>query len=180
PILRDSPLRVVSYGEALGLGGARERFERLMREAIEPDQQTGRLRVGLTPHAPYTVEGPGYEQCVSAARQRQLPLATHLAETPAETEFLLHQTGAFRDLWEHLSQWRDDIPLAGLRPVPFAQAVGLLDYPALLAHVNYCEDEDLRLLAQSQASVVWCPRTHRHFGHPPHRWRDMLQAGINV
>lgn len=180
PILRESPLRAVSYGEALGLGGARQRFERLMGEAVRLDQQTDRLRIGLTPHAPYTVDRLGYEQCVSVVRPQRLPLATHLAETPEESEFLLHQTGAFRELWEGLGQWRDDIPLAGLRPVPFAQIVGLLDYPTLLAHVNYCEDGDLRLLAQSQASVVWCPRTHRYFGHPPHRWRDMLQAGINV
>src|SRR5205085_1840563 len=24
------------------------------------------------------------------------------------------------------------------------------------------------------------PRTHAYFGHPPHRWREMLAAGINV
>ncbi|HSV15726.1 MAG TPA: amidohydrolase family protein, partial [Tepidisphaeraceae bacterium] len=34
--------------------------------------------------------------------------------------------------------------------------------------------------ASGQASVVYCPRTHAYFGHPPHRWRDMLAAGINV
>jgi aminodeoxyfutalosine deaminase len=68
----------------------------------------------------------------------------------------------------------------GGSPVAFAHAIGLLQYPTLLAHVNYCDDAELDLLAGGQASVVYCPRTHRYFGHPPHRWRDMLRCGINV
>ena len=51
---------------------------------------------------------------------------------------------------------------------------------SLLAHVNYARDADLDLLAAGSASVVWCPRTHEYFGHPPHRWREMLDRGINV
>jgi cytosine/adenosine deaminase-related metal-dependent hydrolase len=61
------------------------------------------------------------------------------------------------------------------------QSVGLLDLPAaLLAHVNYCDDAELDLLARGRASVAYCPRTHAWFGHPPHRWREMLARGINV
>jgi cytosine/adenosine deaminase-related metal-dependent hydrolase len=58
--------------------------------------------------------------------------------------------------------------------------VGLLDQPALLAHVNYVTDDELAILAKSRASVVYCPRTHAYFGHPPHRFADMLALGINV
>jgi cytosine/adenosine deaminase-related metal-dependent hydrolase len=46
--------------------------------------------------------------------------------------------------------------------------------------VNYCDDDELDILAGGKASVVYCPRTHRYFGHPPHRWREMLARGINV
>jgi cytosine/adenosine deaminase-related metal-dependent hydrolase len=56
----------------------------------------------------------------------------------------------------------------------------LLDYPTLLAHVNYCDDDEIALLAAGGASVVYCPRTHAYFGHPPHRWREMIRHGINV
>jgi cytosine/adenosine deaminase-related metal-dependent hydrolase len=56
----------------------------------------------------------------------------------------------------------------------------LLDYPTLLAHVNYCDDAEMELLSGGPASVVYCPRTHAYFGHPPHRWREMLGRGINV
>src|SRR5439155_13121502 len=50
----------------------------------------------------------------------------------------------------------------------------------LLAHVNYCTDEELAVLARGRASIVYCPRTHAYFRHPPHRWRQMLARGINV
>ena len=65
-------------------------------------------------------------------------------------------------------------------PIRYAQSLGLLDYPTLLAHVNYCDDAELAILRNGKASVVYCPRTHAYFGHPPHRWRDMRAAGINV
>jgi cytosine/adenosine deaminase-related metal-dependent hydrolase len=67
-----------------------------------------------------------------------------------------------------------------MSPIAFARSAGLLDGPSLLAHVNYCSDDELAMLASGNASVVYCPRTHRHFDHPRHRWREMLDAGINV
>ena len=30
------------------------------------------------------------------------------------------------------------------------------------------------------ATVVYCPRTHAHFGHPPHPWRRLLERGVRV
>jgi cytosine/adenosine deaminase-related metal-dependent hydrolase len=59
--------------------------------------------------------------------------------------------------------------------------LGLLHHePTVLAHVNHVDDEELAILAGGRASVVYCPRTHAYFGHPPHRFEDMLAAGINV
>jgi cytosine/adenosine deaminase-related metal-dependent hydrolase len=86
----------------------------------------------------------------------------------------------FRDLWDTLGHWADPVDTHPGSPIQFAQAVGLLDYPTLLAHVNYCPDDDLARLAAGRASVVYCPRTHAYFGHPPHRFRDMVRAGVNV
>ena len=79
-----------------------------------------------------------------------------------------------------LGRWSDGIETFLGSPIQFAHAIGLLDFPTLLAHVNYCSDEELALLARGRASVVYCPRTHQYFGHPPHRFREMLKLGINV
>jgi cytosine/adenosine deaminase-related metal-dependent hydrolase len=179
-VLRDGPLHCVSYGEALGIGRNRGKFDTLLEQATDLSAQSPWLRVGLSPHAPYSVERPDYERALRSAQQAGLPLATHLAELPYEAEFLDHHTGPFREGLEKLGLWRDDIRTFAGGPIRFAHAIGLLSYPTLLAHVNYCDDDDMALLAGGASSVVYCPRTHRYFGHAPHRWREMLRRGINV
>lgn len=180
PLLSGGPLRVVSYGEVQAMAQRRGLLEERIALATDRTLVSDRLRVGLSPHAPYSVELDGYRRCVEVARSLGLPLATHLAETPHEEQFLANHEGTFRELWRTLRAWDEDVPTFQGGPIRFAQAAGLLDYPTLLAHVNYCDDDELRLLAAGKASVVYCPRTHAYFGHPPHRWRDMLKMGINV
>ncbi len=180
PLLRATPLRTVSYGEVTAMGQRRLLLEERIGTAVDPRHAGGRLRIGLTPHAPYSVELPAYQRCLTVARERNLPLATHLAETVDEREFLADHAGPLRAMWENHLPWDDAVPTFAGGPIEMARATGLLDYPTLLAHVNYCDDEELRMLARGRASVVYCPRTHRYFGHPPHRWREMMAAGINV
>ncbi len=181
PVLREGPLRVVSYGEIQAMAKRRTLLDERFAAAADVSQESAFLRVGITPHAPYTVEPDGYARCLAFARQNHRPLATHLAETPDEQIFLADQTGPFRRLWEEgVNAWDDRVPKFTGGPIRFAKACDLLDYPTLLAHVNYCDDEELKILAGGKASVVYCPRTHAYFGHPPHRWREMLAAGINV
>src|SRR6185503_11096046 len=162
PILRDSPLCGVSFGEVIGMGKRRWRFEELLPLATSVEFTTDRLRIGLQPHAPYSVDLPGFRQCLQIANEKQLPLATHLAETKDEGEFLEHQTGIFREL-HNVRSWEDSIQTHRSSPIRFASAIGLLDYPTLLAHVNYCDDDEVSLLASGRASVVYCPRTHAYF-----------------
>ena len=180
PILRDSPLRAVSFGEVLGLGKRRARFEELLPMAIDERDASERLRIGLSPHSPYTLEPDAIRRCVKIADERRLPLAIHLAETSFEREFLKDHAGPLQEMWERLGSWEDFLETYGGSPVGFAQSLGLLDRPTVLAHVNYCDERDIALLALGRASVVYCPRTHRYFGHPRHKWQDMIGAGINV
>lgn len=179
--LRNSPLRLVSYGEVIGIGGTRYKVDELLERAIDQSAASDRLTIGISPHAPYSLEPDDYCRVAAAARDRRLPLATHLAELPAEQAFLQHHRGAFRELFERWGIWRDDIATFPGGPIELAKAAGILDTPTtLLAHVNYCSDEELATLAAGQASIVCCPRTHAYFRHPPHRWPEMLAAGINV
>jgi cytosine/adenosine deaminase-related metal-dependent hydrolase len=180
PMLHSGPLRVVSYGEVQSMAQRRGFLEERLALAADRSHESDRLHTGISPHAPYSVEWDGYRRSLELARAGNLPLATHLAETTDEAEFLRDHSGAFRELWRYLDAWDEKVPTFAGGPIRFAAAVGLLDYPTLLAHVNYCTDEELALLAASRASVVYCPRTHAYFGHPPHRWREMLAAGVNV
>jgi cytosine/adenosine deaminase-related metal-dependent hydrolase len=180
PVLRDSAIRCVSYGEVLGLAQRRHRFDELLPRALDVSCESDRLHIGLTAHAPYTVDLPCYQQCLSIVRERGLPFATHLAETPSEEQFLRDHSGPFQEMWSRLGFWSEPVETFCGSPTDFAQAIGMLEYPTLLAHVNYCTDTELDVLARGNASVVYCPRTHAYFNHPPHRWREMLSRGINV
>src|SRR5688572_16137006 len=178
--LATNPLHVVSYGEVRAMAERRGLLDERLAAAVDPSHAGPRLHTGISPHAPYSVEADGYARCLAAARKDGQPLATHLAETPDERAFLADHAGPFRELWDRLGAWDEQVPRFDGGPVRFAHSLGLLDYPALLAHVNYCDDEELGLLAAGRASVVYCPRTHAYFRHPPHRWREMLARGINV
>jgi aminodeoxyfutalosine deaminase len=149
--------------------------------AAVDDQFAGpRLTIGITPHAPYSVEPDGYRRCLEIAQERRLPLATHLAESLDEATFLAEQTGPLKDLWDQWLTWDDNVPKFVGGPIRFARQLGLLDNPTLLAHANYVDDDEMDILAASKASVVYCPRTHKYFGHRPHSWREMRARGINV
>lgn len=178
--LSQSPLRAVSFGEVIAMAGLRGRLDEAIATAVDPTQASRRLHIGLTPHAPYTVELTGYCKSMRTASEGRVPLATHLAEHPAEEQFLRDHQGPLVDLWKKLDLWQEPVETFAGSPVEMAERVGLLHRPAVLAHVNYVDDEDMRLLQRGHASVVYCPRTHRYFKHVPHRWREMLKSGINV
>jgi cytosine/adenosine deaminase-related metal-dependent hydrolase len=181
PVLRDGPLRVVSYGEVLGIGATRVKVDALLQQAIDSNLASDGLTIGVSPHAPYSLECDDYFRVAATARELRLPVAAHVAELPYEAQFLQHQSGPFRELMERWGIWRDGVHTFRGTPIQLAKAAGVLDSsPSLLAHVNYCNDEELATLAAGRASVVYCPRTHAYFQHPPHRWRDMLAVGINV
>jgi cytosine/adenosine deaminase-related metal-dependent hydrolase len=180
-VLLQSPIAAVSYGEVVGMAGRRGQLKSRLDLATNPAGAGQRVKPGISPHAPYSVDAHGYARCLDSARRGELPLTTHLAESPDEATFLADHAGPFRALWDRIGEWRDPPPRFAGGPVRYAQSLGLLDYPlTLLAHVNYCDDDELEILAAARASVVYCPRTHAYFGHPPHRWREMLTRGINV
>jgi len=108
PLLRDSPLRATSFGEVIGLGKRRTRFEELLPTALDTStEQKPHLAIGLTPHSLYTLEPDAIRRCVRLARERTIPLAIHLAEIPEEQEFINAHTGPLKEMWERLGSWED-------------------------------------------------------------------------
>ncbi len=180
PLLAAGPLRVVSFGEVIAFGRLRDRLNARLAAAADRTHDSPWLQAGISPHAPYTLEPEGLRACTDRARRDGRRLCTHLAETDAESLFCTQQTGPLGELLERLGVWDDDVPCHGLSPVELAAQAGLLGPTCVLAHVNYASDGDLNRLAAAGAHVAYCPRTHQAFGHPPHRFADMLARGINV
>jgi len=179
--LRDSGLPGVSYLEVFGMGRRQQRGIEMMRAAIETiERHANGVRLGVQPHAPYSA-GP---EVYRAAAATGLPTATHLAETPEELEFVRTGGGPFRALLQQIGVWDESIRGFDAHPV---EALGdvLRATPMVAAHVNYISDAERELLAEWPVSVAYCPRASAYFGHPhdgesEHRYRDMIEAGINV
>jgi aminodeoxyfutalosine deaminase len=185
--LRGSPLRGVSYLEFFGIGTTTTRARDRVNTALaDASPLQGPVRFGLQPHAPNTVDLPLYRWAVEQAQRHNLPLATHLAETPEERDFIAHARGPQREFLERLGIWDDTILRhigRGNTPVRHMAEV-LAAAPFTVAHVNDADDAALETLARTKTSVVYCPRASAYFGAEacfgPHRYRDMLGAGINV
>ena len=183
----EAPLHTVAFHEALGMGRrAVEPHARSLQAARDwctqaPAARGPRiLRAGIAPHAPYSTDADIYRQTAALAAGAGMLWTTHAAETQEEARFLADGGGPFRELLESLGLWDGSFRPPGCSPIAWLHRLGILGSNALLAHVNYAADEDLALLAAAGASVVFCPRAHRFFGHTGHRWREMLAAGVNV
>lgn len=175
---------MTGYLEVLGMGPRRdvphERSLEVLSAACDAASSSGRLRLGLSPHAPYSTDASIYRRVIEYAFATGRPLCTHLAETTDELQFLADGTGPLRDLLERWGLWDGSFMPPQCSAVEYANRLGLLKAEALLVHVNYASDKDIELLAGHEAHVALCPRSHRFFGHRPHRFRDMLRRGINV
>lgn len=180
----------VSFVEFFSIGRgeapARERISQLLHNNRQTfSTPVEGVRPGIQPHAPTTVSLKTYRWLLDQIAPH-VPVSTHLAETAEERTFIGEGRGPQRDFLASLRLW-DDSMLAelgrGLSPVAHLAPV-LRTRPMLCAHVNDAGDDDLALLARARASVAYCPRASAYFGaherFGPHRYRDMLAAGINV
>lgn len=177
-ILRDTPIRKVVFCEALGFSGDSNAtgLARLTAYLDSPPVPDSLLTPALSPHAPYSTSADIYRQCVASG----LSICTHIAETEEELEFLSSGTGAFVDYLEAFG-----ISTAGWHPpqatpMQYMKTLGVLRKKSLLAHCNYLTDADVTILAESGASVVFCPRSHHYFYHTDHPVVQLVEQGINV
>src|SRR5262249_17731976 len=128
----------------------------------------GMTRWGLSPHAPYSVHRSLFRRIASRARHERFPLSIHLAETASELELLSFHRGPFVDFLAELNVWNPE----GLVASP-DEIIGMIAGagPTLLVHCNYLP---LGAPIPPNATIVYCPRTHAAFGHPPHPFREFL------
>jgi len=171
----------VAYQEAFGphpsqvresLAGLQGRVEEVGRWA------GGRVRIGVSPHAPYTVSGPLYAAVATWARVEALPLALHLAESPAESELLLRGAGPFAEAWHERG-----IPLPPgppCSPVEWVERHGVLGERTLCIHVVQAHEADLVRLARSAAAVAHCPLSNAAHRHGKAPLGGFLACGIRV
>ena len=174
-----SPLRGRVFLEVLGRSA--ERWEPLLESVEEVLAQTpeGAIGYGLSPHAPYTLAEDFLRQALDLARNRPLPAALHLAESPEESAFLAAAAGPLIERLYPLVGWGELLPTpSGLSPVRYLQGCGGLHSGVLLVHGVQVPTEDVALIARSGAAVVLCPRSNARLGVGKAPLDDYLAAGV--
>jgi cytosine/adenosine deaminase-related metal-dependent hydrolase len=142
---------------------------------------SGDIRVGLSPHAPYTVQPALVRRLASLSAVAAAPLAMHLAETREELELLRTGGGPLHDLLVELDAWQPDIIPHASAPLDYLRLLSNA-HRALVIHGNYLTDEEIAFIAarRDRMAIVYCPRTHAFFGHSPYPLAKLLKAGAVV
>jgi len=149
-------LRATVYLEVFGSDpdAARARFAALSETARPALSE--RVRLGASPHAPYTTSMDVY----AAMAELGLPLMTHLAENREERQWLVDGSGPWAE-----SRGKHLLPPIGTTGIRALARRGLLS-PNLAA--VHCVDVDVEegqgLLVDSGTGIVHCPRSNGYLG----------------
>jgi aminodeoxyfutalosine deaminase len=177
----ESDVTIRPFLEVIGFSRARaESAFAAVRDRLAAARRVSNS-VGLSPHAPYTVSPELLGQLIELARVEQLPVAMHLAESREELALLADGTGPFRELLEARSMWDPAAIPSGSRPLDYLRKMA--DAPrALVIHGNYLDREEQEFLADhaERMTLVYCPRTHAYFAHPPYPLAELVAVGVHV
>jgi 5-methylthioadenosine/S-adenosylhomocysteine deaminase len=163
-------LRAIVYLEVFG----RDTEQIATRFEANADRIAGDLsvnvRLGISPHAPYTCSLELYQACWELG----LPVSTHLAEGPNEDDWVVRGSGEFAPFADVLAR---PLGTSGIRAL---SAHALLDSRVVAAHCVTVDDEEIELLAAHEVSVAHCPRSNAWLGCGIAPLRKLLDRGVTV
>lgn len=169
--------RVLPFTELIGMSAERAavswQWSKSARSAASAELAVG---MGVSPHAPYSIHFPSID-----AASKTLPAATliamHVAESRDELQWLEQGQGAFGEAFMRLGLQAESAPPS------IMECIELLSRfrRSLLIHGNYLNPVQIeRIAAAPNMTVVYCPRTHHHFGHAPYPIQALRDAGVSV
>jgi cytosine/adenosine deaminase-related metal-dependent hydrolase len=128
-------------------------------------------RLGISPHTPYTVAGAVFADAVAIARDKGLRIHPHVAESPAESEFVLSGTGPFAETMTKFGKAMELIRDggSGLSPVAYLDKLGVFGPDVHAAHCVHCDPADRELLRGRGVYAALCARSNGilQAGQPP-------------
>ncbi len=170
--------RGIYYQEAIAPEPERcEEAFRSLTEAVESlrSEVASQVRIGVSPHAPYTVSPALYAKVARFARSEGMPLAAHVAESQAEVDLVTRMRGPFARSWRERGI---SLPEPSRSAVGHLQRVGLLGEDLLAVHAVRVDDSDIALLGECGVAIAVCLRSNLRHGHGSPKLRQFLQRGI--
>ena len=180
-VLSSSPLRGIFYWEVFGV--EKEAADRTWNDLDKRHTQfkqkysSDRLRIGISPHASYTVRPELYSRIADWAVQRKVPVSFHVSESKAEEDFIREKKGVIADfLRERAFDWE----ILGHSAIQHLYKTGIFKTKPLIAHAVQASDDDLGILKDSGVAVAHCPKSNAKFGHGIAPVQKMIEKGICV
>lgn len=112
-----------------------QRIRAIVEEIISYNDP--RFKVMVAPHSPYSCNRELLESSLEMAKELDLPIHIHVAETKDETGIILKRYGK--------------------RPIAFLDELGYLDHPAVFAHGVELNSSEIERLAHSQVAIAHNP-----------------------
>lgn len=114
----------------------------------------------IAPHAPYTVSTEHLKETQKIAEKYDVPLVTHLAEAPTETEFMSKTYNQ--------------------RSVPYLERIGFLSTRVIAAHVVHVNEDEIATLKKYGIGIGHCPQSNMKLASGVAPVPAMLKAGVDV
>jgi cytosine/adenosine deaminase-related metal-dependent hydrolase len=165
-VLRSGGLHGIAYWEVMAWHYS-DWVERGRRETIEVLRGADGATVGLSPHAPYSLDTEVLRDLGVLAREHGIRSHVHLAESAWEHDYVASGSGPLADQWRRwgyseFSLLRENG--TAQRPVPYAESVGALGPDSHVAHGIYVDADDRATLRRTGTAVALCPRSNAVLG----------------
>jgi aminodeoxyfutalosine deaminase len=187
-LLTESDLAGVAYWEVIEANP--DKADAVMTITLERVRRWRKLdgkpvRLGLSPHTPFTVSSKLLQRLAEFARLEGLPLQIHVAEHPSELELFQTGSGALANSLQAFkippfeTSWGRS-PSANLSPIKYLAELRVLEAKPTLIHAVNVSEEDVRIIAQYGCSVVTCPRSNHNLecGNIP--WKLFAKYGVEL
>ncbi|WP_135303393.1 amidohydrolase [Haloarcula amylovorans] len=163
--VKQAGLRAVLGHTAVTVGkdeeGARDDVRQSLETARDLDGTAdGRISTTFQPHSLTTVGEQYLRKYVPEANAAELPIHLHANETTDEVAPLVE---------EH-----------GVRPLEYADDVGLLAEDTFLAHCVHVDETEIDLLAETGTGVAHCPASNMKLASGMAPVQRLLDAGVTV
>jgi formimidoylglutamate deiminase len=133
------------------------RMEALLHDYPAPTPQ---VQLGVAPHSIRAVSLEDVRDIAAWSREHHLPLHMHMAEQIAENQACLREYGT--------------------TPVALVAGADLLGPDWTAVHATHTTPDELRMLAEADATICACPTTERNLGDGILPAHQAMQAGIRI
>lgn len=134
-------------------------FEKAFKEA-DNFKESELVKLSMCPHALYTVPFDIMKECVNYAKNRDIVLHSHLAETLDEEKQIKEKYNK--------------------TPVELMNDTGAFDIKSIFAHCVHLSKSDIEIMASKKVNVSHCLESNLKLASGFSPVHQMMQAGINV